>query len=91
VFVTALVVTVVLTFLVNIQLYRLGTRYRTVHDLPHHPMWTVSGVGYWRPLFQRHDDPELARLRRESALLLIAWLASAAITMFAFPGNSPSF
>ena len=90
-FVTAFVVTFVLTCVLNIQLHRFGARYQAVHELRHNPFWTVSGVGMWRPIFQRHHDPELARLRRESALLFIAWLAGAAVTMFAFPGDSLPF
>ncbi|MDP9281210.1 MAG: hypothetical protein M3P38_03850 [Chloroflexota bacterium] len=90
-FALAFVVTFVLTCVVNIQFYRLGARYQALRDLPHNPFWSVSGIGLWRPIFQRDDDPELTRLRRDSGLLFSAWLASVALTMFAFATDTPHF
>jgi hypothetical protein len=85
VLVIAVLVTFVLTCVLGLQLHRFGARYQDVHELRHNPSWTVSGVGLWRPMLQRHHDPELVRLQRESAVLFITWLTSAAVAMSALP------
>ena len=88
VFAVCFLVAFVLTRMLSVQLYRLGSRYRKLHELARHPMKDISGVSVLRLMFEQHDDTELSRLGRSAGRLFALWSASVAVTFVAF-GSAP--